>query len=675
MLNKSILLTAALFAAGCASSERMMRLSDKYEAPSSSRISGGGWKPSDMGGTQVNAWPLFARNNRYYSVLWPVFDSDPYGMAVRPFFNQEGHDYSVLFPLSAWNNCDGDGWVLTGFWNRRSHGVAPIYFNTPKTVVVLPAWAYEDGDGFGLWPLFGWNGAVVSCFYRGKDIWHVLGPFGFISFDAGEERYDFTYLLFGNTKFGGGKTYSRFFPLYFYKNIAGAGYLWTPLGGGSFGREDSWGVVANTYWSGDTVGSFPLFHFQDDFNYVLPGVFWGDDYIVAAPALTFVVEEDDSTTVSTLPLYSYTANADGSGDLWTLLGGGSFGYKDSPEDNWGCVLNTYWNDTAFGVFPLFHNGESDFISMPGVIYNHDGGTREVVVIPLLSGWEKRVFSGRSVDVYGDDWNLPFYNYSPEEKALTKAAMEIAGFNGNPEDEESFEAFLQSIDDRIGESCARHECTESDLRIVLGLLGSYDEDNSESTARALLGILAYVHDEQREYTRSFLLDLVHWGAETDLSAAAVLKHDLGIAAVDTLKCAAIEKAGLDERHLPDVDMTVLRGKAAAFDIYLPENPTWEQLADASMLDIKDKTPPVTTTHWRALWVLASGEDSGDRAEAQILWQLYNHRREGSESRTRVFPFVTVERNNGACETSWIWRKFISIRNADEGTSGYLMFIPW
>ena len=117
------ILGIVILTAGCASSDRMVRMSGgvlgEYSAPSSYRIRSEKYQKmsrelsspkranqtavSGMDDTLINIWPFFFRTNAYWSVLWPFIDKDPYGFAIRPLYNQEGDDYSVLFPLAAWN--------------------------------------------------------------------------------------------------------------------------------------------------------------------------------------------------------------------------------------------------------------------------------------------------------------------------------------------------------------------------------------------------------------------------------------------------------------------------------------------------------------------------------------------------------------------------------------------
>lgn len=62
--------------------------------------------------------------------------------------------------------------------------------------------------------------------------------------------------------------------------------------------------------------------------------------------------------------------------------------------------------------------------------------------------------------------------------------------------------------------------------------------------------------------------------------------------------------------------------------------------------------------------------------RLFYGLCGSRTDSGVSRTRIPPFITVQRESGSCETSWIWRKFVSVRSdAADNTSGYFMFIPW
>ena len=137
---------SALLLTSCANSERLTRMSGgvitEYSAPkqyrlrsekfqaksralsSDKKISHG--EISGLDNTLVNIWPFFFASNNYWCALWPMIDCDPYGFAVRPFFNKEGDDCSVLFPLSSWNSRSKSGWFANFVWEPNAFGFIPL---------------------------------------------------------------------------------------------------------------------------------------------------------------------------------------------------------------------------------------------------------------------------------------------------------------------------------------------------------------------------------------------------------------------------------------------------------------------------------------------------------------------------------------------------------------------
>ncbi len=178
-------LLAALLLSSCASSERMLRMSGAigtYEKPKKERISS--YRPSpgprrtadELQGfdqSLINLWPFFFRNADYYSALWPMIDRDPYGFAIRPFYNQEGDEHSVLFPLAAWNSASGAGWAANAYWRKGMFGIAPLlhYSAGARFCYYGPFWA--KGDNMGFFPVAaggkGW-GQFANCWWKtGRD--------------------------------------------------------------------------------------------------------------------------------------------------------------------------------------------------------------------------------------------------------------------------------------------------------------------------------------------------------------------------------------------------------------------------------------------------------------------------------------------------------------------------
>jgi len=144
----SLIISSAITLTGCASSERMTRLSggviNEYSTPQSYRLRSKKYQQqtpkhssaeraakSNIAGlddTLINIWPFFFRSNTYWNILWPMIDCDDYGFAIRPFYNHEGDDYSILFPLSSWNPAEKSGWILLGAWGPGYSGMLPLFW-------------------------------------------------------------------------------------------------------------------------------------------------------------------------------------------------------------------------------------------------------------------------------------------------------------------------------------------------------------------------------------------------------------------------------------------------------------------------------------------------------------------------------------------------------------------
>lgn len=311
-MNIKIRLFYALALAGlvpiissCASSERMMRMSgviDSYAPPRKERISNSsiaGKTHYQIQGTVnslerkkasgqvtayddalINIWPALYRNAQYLSILWPMVDSDQYGFAIRPFYNQEGNEYSILFPMAAWNPVNGDGWGAMAYWQTGKYagffpfyhasfkqdgnwnGYSALYWQNDKKYGVFPlVWgkegidkdgyficgpAYASGGSYGFAPVthFGKDAEIsfAGPLWKSKD-WDSYGFFPLARIKPGIrnvsyigpffivgswEKYGF-FPLFANSKDGG---YA--FPLYYYDDKT----FLSILGGARYGKND-----------------------------------------------------------------------------------------------------------------------------------------------------------------------------------------------------------------------------------------------------------------------------------------------------------------------------------------------------------------------------------------------------------------------------------------------------
>ncbi len=654
--------------AGCASSERMNRMTDSYSKPSSSRLSGARWAngADRFTGTQINVWPFFTRSNEYYSALWPIFDSDRYGMAVRPFFNQEGDEYAVLFPLCAWNPVNGDGWAVNTYWTKSCSGSFPLFHFGPKFNYVVPG-VFWNKDG---------GGAVIPALtFWGRD-------------DDGD----------------------RWFA--------------SPLAGGMFSGnpEKNWWMVLNTYGDRDNFGCFPLFHFGPEFNYVVPGVFWdkdGDGAVI--PALTFWDDDGiyslvlmskyewngdfssfplltfyDNQDLTCLPLLTFINHSANSSWFWTPLAGGTY-RAAAPEYDWWSVLNVYSYDTGFGMAPLFSwqndkNGRMlwllpFFCKMSRSDEFYDNSFR-FLFSPFWSQQRELAFTP------GDPLFHLSYSWSPEDEREKAAA--VAGYTGDVNDREAFTRFLC---EKYPESVQPAERTTYGIPLLVelgfadeqnngwpspfGLLFSYQEEgDSNYEFTFLTSLFCERKKSSRRNSLSMLMSLIKFDATRsrntpdDRTLTALENAERQIMVQATLTKNRTEERRAEQEKLVNTALATVREKG----IELPENPDW-QTVRAIRLKYKSEHPPVAAPpldklRWRLFLILASGESTPEAASGQVLWQLWNYQRRGDKSQTRIFPFFNIGVNGDETEYSWIWDKFFSVKSdGDGGLSGRFLFIPW
>ena len=111
---RTVVLAALCFSgAGCSSVERLFRNSPLSKA--------------EVTADRVNVWPLYYKNGVQTAVLWPVFDDDDRGFALRPLITRDGSRWEVLPPLASWDAQGGDWTVLTAYRRGESHGFFPVY--------------------------------------------------------------------------------------------------------------------------------------------------------------------------------------------------------------------------------------------------------------------------------------------------------------------------------------------------------------------------------------------------------------------------------------------------------------------------------------------------------------------------------------------------------------------
>ena len=422
-LLSAFALLAALLASSCASSERMNRISwdsDSYSAPKSSRISGGKFDdavanlraPVGLKDRQVNVWPFCTVNSRYVSVLWPFIDWDDFGMAVRPFYNQEGNDCSILFPLSSWNTVDGDGWALNTYWNKECFGIFPL-MHIGK----------DPGDFWFAGPVFGNDkrAGLFPVFYFGEELGFV-GPVWWDGKpDEGESRNFGVFPLFW--KYEGG---SALFPLYTMNETS----FYSPLLWMSKTTDED----GNKLWG--------------EGRYLLLG-YW-DDNCKSHGFFPFYDIDSDDLALNWITLWWWKHNSPKCGLFpfaWFHENGGeifpfarwekrSATGMNGEEETWtegDVLLLGYWGRHAYGVFPFFRgsSADEDMKYVGPIWWAYDEDEREYGFFPFFRVERSRGETNRSYlfpvydwekDRYGSEFtSIPYfredYEY-PEHRVTT-----------------------------------------------------------------------------------------------------------------------------------------------------------------------------------------------------------------------------------------------------------------
>lgn len=281
-MKKTGLIAAAaallILLCSCASSDRMLRLSPFGDTPAVPDV--------NLDRSLVNLWPVFYRDDRFVSVLWPVIDSDAHGFAVRPFYNKEGAEQSVLFPLSAWNTATGRGYVLNTLWGPERLWIIPFYLNGGGfTSILFPLSGFGSTGG---WILnAAWDKdllAVFPLFARWDDFRHVLNVYWARSEPEGVDYYGVFPLFHHDPGFR-----QWLLPLYFHQATDRGRTLLTPLFG--YGTTGGRLTMFNLL--------MPVYYFNEEPGRKVRAICW---------PLVYHEFRDDRECGHILPFYSYDSS-------------------------------------------------------------------------------------------------------------------------------------------------------------------------------------------------------------------------------------------------------------------------------------------------------------------------------------------------------------------------------
>ena len=252
----------ALFLSGCVSGERLAR-NTPFASGNNSFYRDG-----------VNLFPLYYKEGKRQSILFPLIDIDDRGFAVRPFYHKDKDEHGILWPLAAFNKTEG--WAGPVVWGQDTYGFFPLFINGKYTLWVFPFSFYDDKKNYGMLPLF----------FRLNDFWWVFPASWYFGDSYG------VFPLFIKER-----NWFWMFPATWYKNEEDYGAL--PF----FMRKE------NFFWAGNVL------KFKDEFL-VLPIFGKGKNWWYCLNAL--YVSELDSRWYGFLPLGLYM-NANDMNALFTPL--------------------------------------------------------------------------------------------------------------------------------------------------------------------------------------------------------------------------------------------------------------------------------------------------------------------------------------------------------------------
>ena len=746
MMKRSPLFFALLLltAAGCASSDRMVRMSggvfDEYSAPKSSRLRSEKYQRvsrelssssranrstvSGMDDTLVNIWPFFFRSNAYWTVLWPFIDCDRYGFAIRPIYNHEGDDYSILFPLSAWNPVSGHGWVALWGWNSSGFGLLPL------------TWQWRNGLSGGAYytPLFvlNYDGEPLryavdqqgNAFPRWSRTDHSL--FCFFYFDkksTSVERGDrwrwlyqneypwikneWNYRFDGKKPFPGTKKEFQEFRRQIFDTLPrvesrtrGFVPLWLHGSSDNGDYDNRFLLIAGNERRGkdfrwDICGSL-IARYEDEHR--------GEDD-------RFMQSESSFTSFLLLSefsarrMYEHTETWKKIDDLHSLPGGEFSGKKPALQDalrkldpslklpptvvdRHTCILflNELWRKYRTPVYE-----ERSGMVLPLFSYDLKWRYSRWILPILLTGWETDEMSS-------DFLSLPL----------------ITGISRSPSLDRSFiltplvyyakcvrrERREYPVASRDRLSVRESVCTElNDRYAACGLFfrGRYGFNVAKEgvNASAVEKLRVSLQKLPRKYA-----DLERRRKELDKQQSQTdrwvtngeIERLKKLIRYEEIKIARQKLAGEEKTYRTELD-DALRTAATLGITLSPDAMKDEKTAEAAADEVMEKCTESRTYedigsglffkktnysngdfHWHLLHILAGGEKTGDRESSHVLHLLYRHRREGDRSETVFFPFISTLRDGEDSKFSFLWRVF-SLTRRNGKTGGHILFIPF
>lgn len=363
------------FATGCVSPKRLFNLTPLGNSTSHNT---------------VNLWPICYANENGTSVLWPFFDTDAKGFALRPLVFNEGKEWGVLWPVSDFDQ--NYFRLLTMVIAKDKGGVIPLFW-IDKGKFWQCLLAYKTPEGWGCFPFLCHSedfSYFLPFFYYYRKNENLFTPVSYFS-----PTFNFITLAWWNRANG----YWGLFPVCFVGREGHHFLLWwkTPNSTGLFPfyiRVNDFTAAGPVWWNKNAYGVFPFCRFSDNSSYCL--TWW---------------KTPNSTGL--LPFYFNVNDFTAAGPVW-------------------------WNKDAWGLFPLFSYSSTHHKKTIGLLSHIVGGcewgtsarslesTRAAEASPrpyysvdwlcYFGRYEKRIFDNNNVQHKFRMW--PLFDYANTTQGIS-----------------------------------------------------------------------------------------------------------------------------------------------------------------------------------------------------------------------------------------------------------------
>lgn len=728
-----------LVLSGCVSSKRMARMSggvfDEYSAPPSYQLRSARFQQktpyadpirrssaTKIGGlddTLINIWPFFFRNSSYWSMLWPFVDYDKYGFAIRPFYVQDGDEYSILFPLSSWNPVSNEGWIGNFVWKNHRFGFIPFTFQdthqedsgwfyyTPLLIhdydrVPLRRDKLSRKDYFTEFMLAFWSkntDVAVSDYdwlfrYWNKD--HIPGNkalayhFGKIEKPVpktAEELYQFQDRILKTLPQRTGYKYG-FFPLFSYgKQPNGrTEFTWLLLNSIERGKgRFSWnffGPIAK-YKNRDLDSRWLHDSTEEEF--------------FSLPLMTKIVTEKRFANTGKMAILRKLDN----------LGGSSFN-QDLPlikellkeldpqlelpktvvdHQTLDLFLQDWRKGKTFPVTESYSGG-----CLPFFLYDIDDNSRSYIFPALLTGYETHPHKKKF-------WSLPILTFvnKNDYSEFTGVFPPLVYMNSSKRDSGPYLKLIHSS--TVKTPSKWNVVEENDLYAACGLFyrgkiafhvakPEYKGNDLEFLRFTIL----WLQQEQKriqyqwENHKKELARIAAWKTKNKIEYYRKCIRQ------EEMKILAEEIRKREREYQAKWSLVQTTAKRIKFQISEKDIANYSAAVNAVNRLLKDYTELRWKEdigngiffrkekfyngdyNWRLLWILANGEKVGTKESTNVMHLLYRYRRDGDRSETLFFPFISIQKDGADSKVSFFWR-FFQLKEEKGKIGGYFLFIPF